>query len=251
MIAGRGSRFIDRTGLRYARLTALRVVGSRRRTPLWECRCDCGAIRVVPSNSLSSGSVTSCGCLRREKISKARRRDLLGHRFNRLLVVSFAGLRGDRVLWRARCDCGGEVVTKTGNLVSGHTQSCGCYNRERTHATNFNPALPNEERTRNRGNRLGVDSWQNLRGSIFARDDYTCLCCGARGGRLAAHHIIPWHAEHDLRYARANLVSLCVGCHAQFHELYGHDCDLDDLEEFLYEDCPGDIVARALKENSK
>lgn len=236
MSAGHGNRFIDRCGHRYGRLVVLSCVGSRRRTTLWECRCDCGKLRVVPANSLVSGNVTSCGCLHRERISASRRHDILGLRFHRLLVVSFAGVRGGRVLWKARCDCGGEVVTQTGNLLSGHTRSCGCFNRERTRATNFDPSLSAEDRCRNRSERLGADSWQNLRKEIFRRDGFSCACCGNGGGRLAAHHIFPWHADKALRYEKANLITLCRECHLWFHELYGNDCDLDDLEEFLLEE---------------
>lgn len=58
---------------------------------------------------------------------------LTGQRFGRLLVLYDTGERKNRyVVWRCRCDCGGEVDVTTNNLASGHTKSCGCYNRERT-----------------------------------------------------------------------------------------------------------------------
>ena len=68
---------------------------------------------------------------------------------------------------------------------------------------------------------------------IFARDDYTCLACGERGGSLAAHHIEPWALNRELRYDPANLITLCKECHNQFHAIYGNDCDLEDLEDYL------------------
>lgn len=60
---------------------------------------------------------------------------LIGQVFGRLTVVSSAGSnpRGNR-MWRCRCSCGGETVTITNLLRSGHTQSCGCLQRERTSA---------------------------------------------------------------------------------------------------------------------
>src|SRR5689334_5319524 len=33
--------------------------------------------------------------------------------------------------------------------------------------------------------------WRILRAAAFARDDYTCQYCGARGGRLECDHVIP------------------------------------------------------------
>ena len=58
--------------------------------------------------------------------------DLTGQPFGRLIVIREAGRSKDRqVTWLCRCDCGGEVVVKAGNLRSENTQSCGCLQRER------------------------------------------------------------------------------------------------------------------------
>ncbi len=55
----------DLAGQRFHRLTALRVVGTKRRTFLWLCRCDCGRETTVVTNQLTSGKTTSCGCQQR------------------------------------------------------------------------------------------------------------------------------------------------------------------------------------------
>jgi len=50
-----------------------------------------------------------------------------------LVVLYDTGERKDRhVVWHCRCDCGNEVNVRSSDLISGHTTSCGCYNRERT-----------------------------------------------------------------------------------------------------------------------
>lgn len=61
-------------------------------------------------------------------------KDLTGHKFNRLTVVSFAGsfLRGKSDLrkerrWECLCECGAKHQVSSGNLVSGHVKSCGCF----------------------------------------------------------------------------------------------------------------------------
>lgn len=61
-----------------------------------------------------------------------RFRDLTGKQFARLTVLRIVGksVRGD-VLWLCRCECGGEVVGRSGDLNSGNTRSCGCLKRER------------------------------------------------------------------------------------------------------------------------
>jgi hypothetical protein len=47
------------------------------------CRCDCGKEKIVDSSSLRSGRSHSCGCLRRELMSRFPRHDGEGirHRF--------------------------------------------------------------------------------------------------------------------------------------------------------------------------
>ena len=55
---------------------------------------------------------------------------MIGKRFNRLVVVSFAGIKDQRRQWLCKCDCGNETVVITKRLNSGHTRSCGCYARD-------------------------------------------------------------------------------------------------------------------------
>ena len=58
-----GTRFIDRTGVRYGRLVVIQRAGTNAsKKVLWECRCDCGNTTVVPSGALTTGNTTSCGC---------------------------------------------------------------------------------------------------------------------------------------------------------------------------------------------
>lgn len=62
--------------------------------------------------------------------------NLAGEKFGRLTVISRCG--GDkegRALWNCVCDCGRECVVLGKSLRSGHTQSCGCYNKDRVAET--------------------------------------------------------------------------------------------------------------------
>lgn len=68
---------------------------------------------------------------------KSHERDrtgLIGKRFGRLLVVSYAG---DEYIgldhnsrWICQCDCGNTVMVGGNKLKNGHTVSCGCYQKE-------------------------------------------------------------------------------------------------------------------------
>lgn len=53
------------------------------------------------------------------------------------------------------------------------------------------------------------------RAAVFARDDFTCQGCGARGVRIQADHIESWVARPDLRFDLANGRTLCVPCHME------------------------------------
>lgn len=61
--------------------------------------------------------------------------DMTGQRFGRLVVVEMVPeRRGNKLLWRCRCDCGGEKVTAGILLRRGETTSCGCGSVERARA---------------------------------------------------------------------------------------------------------------------
>ena len=63
--------------------------------------------------------------------------DITNRQFGRLKVIKIAdivcnpnGLRVTR--WQCVCECGTLTVVRSGNLRSGHTQSCGCLAIDRT-----------------------------------------------------------------------------------------------------------------------
>lgn len=52
--------------------------------------------------------------------------DLTGQKFNRLLIIEFAGVKNKVTYWKCRCDCGKEVIVAGWSVKSGGTKSCGC-----------------------------------------------------------------------------------------------------------------------------
>lgn len=60
---------------------------------------------------------------------------IVGNKYGKLTVVSYAGTRGTRNYWECLCDCGGRCVVEKGHLRSGHTTSCGCASSRATIGT--------------------------------------------------------------------------------------------------------------------
>ncbi len=68
--------FKDRTGQKYGRLTALRLVEEKNISGnyMWECQCECGEMCVVAGNNLTTKHTESCGCLMKEQPHKFKHR---------------------------------------------------------------------------------------------------------------------------------------------------------------------------------
>lgn len=85
----------------------------------------------------------------------------------------------------------------------------------------------------------GTLEYNDWRKAVFARDMYTCKCCGAKShkGRsveLHAHHIANWKDNVDCRYDVNNGVTLCDKCHYKFHSIYGkRNNTREQFETFL------------------
>ena len=62
------SKFIDRTGQKFGRLTLIeRVENNKFNQVQWKCRCDCGKEVIVKAYSLTTGQTKRCGCLKKEQ----------------------------------------------------------------------------------------------------------------------------------------------------------------------------------------
>lgn len=121
----------DLKGLRFGRLTVLEKAESQK-TPndtvktMWKCKCDCGNIVYRSQQNLRNGKNPSCGCVKSKQVSERRLIDLTGKRFGRLVVIR----RLDKNYWLCKCDCGNQKEILGSNLRTGHSTSCGCYQKE-------------------------------------------------------------------------------------------------------------------------
>lgn len=61
--------------------------------------------------------------------SKKPPKDWTGKRFGKLVALEYTHI-GKTSAWKCRCECGNELLVRTGNLVRGNSTSCGCNKRE-------------------------------------------------------------------------------------------------------------------------
>jgi hypothetical protein len=61
-----------------------------------------------------------------------KKHDVTGQRFGKLTAIHYChSNKQGRAVWLCKCDCGKETKVVVSKLLNGHTQSCGCYHRER------------------------------------------------------------------------------------------------------------------------
>jgi len=119
------------------------------------------------------------------------------------------------------CICGNTITPKSGDLVSGHTRSCGCIFIDyisRTGADNHNWE----------GGDIHYygESWHKQRGLARERDNNTCQRCGETKEKIEqtmdTHHITKFRMfnyiigenRNDIEANDlSNLVCLCHPCH--------------------------------------
>ena len=109
-----------------------------------------------------------------------------------------------------------------------------CYGREGLKGENnpnYNPNKTQEKRELERQ----YPEYNDWRKEVFERDNYTCQCCGKKGGNLNAHHIYGYAEYKDLRTDVDNGVILCEDCHKRYHKQYGKkNNNYKDFRTFLY-----------------
>lgn len=81
------NQVIDLTGQRFGRLRVTSRANVPSRKTFWNCECSCGNIKIVRSDCLRRGQVTSCGCLKKEQdrinLTAAHKHKMAGTRLYR------------------------------------------------------------------------------------------------------------------------------------------------------------------------
>jgi hypothetical protein len=109
--------------------------GFRNITYKVQCSCPAKTIRIVASNSLSSGNSKSCGCLKREVTSRIFKKWPILPPDSRWTILKESGKdKWGAYTYKVQCSCPAKTirVVAGSSLSSGDSKSCGCLKREVT-----------------------------------------------------------------------------------------------------------------------
>jgi len=98
--------------------------------------------------------------------------DLSGKRFGRLTAIKRQGTQGNKIKWECLCDCGNTTYVASGDIVSGHTKSCGCLNKETQVSANTTHGM-HDTRIWN--------TWSGMKGRCSNPSDKRYSSYGGRG----------------------------------------------------------------------
>jgi hypothetical protein len=160
--------FKDLTGQKFGKLRVLEFIRIRKSKSHWKCECECGTIVIVEQYNLTKGHTKSCGCLRH------RYNDLTGQRFGRLTVLGLSEEKfgHNPIYWRCLCSCGKIVEVRGGSLTSGHTVSCGCFQKEVVRNAFIIHGMS--------GTKIG-ETWEGIKARCYKEDNKSYKNYGGRG----------------------------------------------------------------------
>lgn len=97
----------------------------------------------------------------------------------------------------------------------------------------YNPEISDKERKIKRK----YPEYNDFKKEVFERDNYTCQCCGKRGGELNAHHIYGYKEYPKYRTDINNGITLSEEIHKKYHSKYGYkNNNWEDFRSFLYDE---------------
>ena len=131
---------IDLTGTEFPNLTVLDrgediIKNNKKRRVRWHCRCKCGNEFDVISDNLKRRPNMTCNECAKKIRAEKQRVNRTGEKYGRLTILDIIPCTSP-VRVKCKCDCGNYYIGTQADIVSGHTQSCGCLQKERASETN-------------------------------------------------------------------------------------------------------------------
>ena len=153
-----------------------------------------------------------------------RRNDITGKKFGKLTAIQRAGRdKNGKYLWLCKCDCGGEKIVTSSDLVTGNTKSCGCLVTNKTHGGSYTALYK---------------TWVQMKMRCYNPNHASYYNYGGRGIKVCDE----WNGEH----------SFSVFCEWAIGAGYKEGLSLDRIDnekDYYPENCRW--VTRAFQERNK
>lgn len=98
--------------------------------------------------------------------------NLIGKKFNKLIVVDKAPKQSGKTIWKCVCDCGNTTYVMTSNLTCNRTKSCGCLKDEK---------LVQRSTKHNQRHTNLYEVWKSIKQRCFNVNNKSYKNYGARG----------------------------------------------------------------------
>ena len=122
-------------GQTFGKLTVIEETPLRKnKSIVWKCKCECGNEVLYSTKELRSDGIIQCPYCGYDREPKTHITEtIIGKKFNHLTVINKTNkTKSGKILYACKCDCGNNefcYITRT-DLITGHTQSCGCIKRK-------------------------------------------------------------------------------------------------------------------------
>ena len=125
--------------------------------------------------------------------------------------------------------CSNELREKRSKFMMGNTISKGIthsietrekHKKQMTGENNHNWKGGITKDNDKKRNSMEYKFWRR---EVFKRDRWTCTACNKKVKEINAHHIVNFAEFPEKRFDIENGITLCKGCHNEFHKKYGKE----------------------------
>ena len=114
-------------GQKYGKLIVKEMIYNYNNTNRTKCLCDCecGNTDILKNPyDITSGKIISCGCVK----GISQRTKMVGNKYGKLIVIEEM-FDEDKPKVLCKCDCGNTIILDRHDVLTRHTNSCGCLTR--------------------------------------------------------------------------------------------------------------------------
>lgn len=180
-----------------------------------------------------------CPKCSKENAGKKRIVNLTGLEQGELKVIEYDEEKSNEMshsYWKCSCSCG---VVKSMSIDSLRNGAITCGDKTKHYSgeksSNWKGGITPERLSARTS--LAYNTWRD---AVYAKDWYTCQCCGkSHKINKQAHHLYNFSGHEDLRYNVDFGITLCDECHyptftGSFHNTYGTQNNTpQQLEEYI------------------